>query len=374
MKMKRVAIIVPGGIGNGKFLQGVPSMVNLIERLSHEFEITVYSLIKTETKEVSKNFKLKSIPANTKTSSWIKVLLLLRCFLRDHLTNKYELVHAFWALPAGFLSVKLSKLFKIPCIVTLQGGETANLPDINYGNSLNEKNRKKILGVCKKVNKLIVLTNFQLAQLRLLGVNRDDIDIIPYGAEENLFRFNKSKNYVEPYKFIHIANLTEVKDQVTLLRTFKFIREKVDCHLTMIGDDYLESNIQKLVQEFELDKNVLFVNAVPHQELSKYLSGAHFMLHTSLHEAQAVVINEAMSSGVVVCGSRVGLLSDLASECCITAECRDYTDLAQKILDLIPDKERIDKMRTFAFYWSKDHSASWTYESYKKIYKRLTNS
>ncbi len=172
-----------------------------------------------------------------------------------------------------FLSVKLSKLFKIPCIVTLQGGETANLPEINYGNALNEKSRKKILEVCKKVNKLIVLTNFQLAQLTLLGVNRDDIEIIPYGAEEKLFRFNKSKNYVEPYKFIHIANLTEVKDQVTLLRTFKFIREKVDCHLTMIGDDYLESNIQKLVQEFELDKNVLFVNAVPHQELSKYLSG-----------------------------------------------------------------------------------------------------
>ena len=369
--MKRVAIIVPGGIGNGKFLQGVPSMVNLIERLSHDFEITVYSLIRTGTQEVSKNFKLKSIPANTKTSSWIKVLLLLPRFLRDHLTNKYDLVHAFWALPAGLLAVKLSKLFKIPCIVTLQGGETANLPEINYGNALNEKSRKKILEVCKKVNKLIVLTNFQLAQLTLLGVNRDDIDLIPYGAEEKLFRFNKTKNYVEPYKFIHIANLTEVKDQVTLLRAFKFIREKVDCQLTMIGDDYLESNIQKLVQEFDLNKNVLLVDAVPHQELNKYLSGAHFMLHTSLHEAQAVIINEAMSSGVVVCGSRVGLLSDLASECCITAECRDYTDLAQKILDLIPDKERIDKMRTIAFYWSRNHSASWTYESYKKIYIKV---
>jgi len=221
---------------------------------------------------------------------------------------------------------------------------------------LHEKSRKKILEVCKKVNKLIVLTNFQLTQLTLLGVNRDDIDIIPYGAEEKLFRFNKTKNYVEPYKFIHIANLTEVKDQVT------------------IGDDYLESNIQKLVQEFDLDKNVLLVDAVPHQELSKYLSGAHFMLHTSLHEAQAVVINEAMLSGVVVCGSRVGLLSDLAGERCISAECRDYTNLAEKILDLIPDKDRIDKMRTFAFYWSSNHSASWTYESYKKIYKRLTNS
>ena len=49
--MKKIAIIVPGGIGNGKFLKGVPSMVNLIERLSHDFEITVYSLIKTEAKE-----------------------------------------------------------------------------------------------------------------------------------------------------------------------------------------------------------------------------------------------------------------------------------------------------------------------------------
>jgi len=372
--MKRIAIIVPGGIGNGKFLQGVPSMINLIERLSNDFEITVYSLIKTETREVSKNFELKSIPANTKTSSLIKVLLLLPWFLRDHLTNKYILVHAFWALPAGFLAVKLSKMLKIPCIVTLQGGETANLPEINYGNALNEKSRKKVLEVCNKVNNLIVLTSFQLAQLTMLGVKREDIDIIPYGAEEILFRFDKTKNFIEPYEFIHIANLTEVKDQVTLLRAFKLIREKVDCQLTMIGEDYLESNIQILVRELNLDNNVLFVEAVPHQELNKYLSDAHFMLHTSLHEAQAVVINEAMLSGVVVCGSRVGILSDLAGECCISVECQDYTDLAERILDLIPDKERIDKMRTIASDWSRNHSASWTYESYKKIYKRLTNS
>jgi len=74
--MKRIAIIVPGGIGGGKFLQGVPSMVNLIERLSHDFEIVVYSLIKTEIKEVSKNYKLKSIPTSIKSPSWVKALLL----------------------------------------------------------------------------------------------------------------------------------------------------------------------------------------------------------------------------------------------------------------------------------------------------------
>jgi len=371
--VKRIAIIVPGGIGNGKFLQGVPSMVNLIERLSQDFDIVVYSLIKTEIKEVSKNFKLKSIPANIKSSSWIKVLLLLPWFLIDHLINRYDMVHAFWALPAGLLAVKLSKLFKIPCIITLQGGETANLPEINYGNILNEKSNKKTLEVCRKADKLVVLTNFQLAQLRLLGVHRDDIDIIPYGVEEKLFPFNIAKNFAQPYKFIHVANLTEVKDQVTLLKVFKFISEKINCRLTMVSDDFLQGKIQKLVQELGL-KNVLFVDAVPHQELNKYLSDSHFMLHTSLHEAQAVVINEAMSSGIVVCGSRVGLLYDLTGDFGISADCGDYTTLAEKILELISDKERIEKIRTSAYDWSINHSASWTYELYKKNYEKLTNN
>ena len=371
--MKRIAIIVPGGIANGKFLQGIPSMVNLIERLSHDFEITVYSLIKTEAKEISKTYKLKSIPASINSSSWVKALLFLPGFLIDHMIKRYDLVHAFWALPAGLLAVKLSKLFNIPCIITLQGGETANLQEINYGNILKERSKKKTLKVCKKADKLVVLTNFQLTQLRLLGVHRDDVDIIPYGAEDKLFPFNKTINFTAPYKFIHVANLTEVKDQATLLKVFKFISEKIDCHLTMIGDDFLEGKIQKLVQDLGL-KNVLFVDAVPHQELNKYLSDSHFMLHTSLHEAQAVVINEAMSSGVVVCGSRVGLLYDLTADFCISADCGDYTTLAEKILELISDKERIEKLRTSAYDWSVNHTAAWTYELYKKNYEKLTNN
>jgi glycosyltransferase involved in cell wall biosynthesis len=381
--MKRVAIIVPGGIGNGKFLQGVPSMVNLIERLSHDFEITVYSFqpevdeplaqIKTEIKEVSKNFKLKSIPTNIKLSSWIKALLLLFRFLIDYTINRYDLVHAFWVLPAGLISVKLSKIFNIPCIVTLQGGETANLPEINYGNIIAEKSKKRTLEVCKKADKLVVLTNFQLTQLRLIGVHREDIDIIPYGVEEKLFPFNKTQNFTEPYNFIHVANLTEVKDQETLIKVFKIISEKLICRLTIIGDDFLQNKIQKLVQDLEL-KNVLFVGAVPHQELNKYLADSHFMLHTSLHEAQAVVINEAMSSGVVVCGTRVGLIYDLTDDLCISTDCGDYTTLAEKILELISDKEGIEKMRTSAYNWSVNHSASWTYELYKKNYEKLTNN
>ena len=371
--MKRIAIIVPGGIGNGKFLQGVPSMVNLIERLSHDFEIIVYSLIKTEAKEVSKNYKLKSISAGIKSPGWIKALLFLSRFLIDHMQNRFVLLHAFWALPAGHIAVKLSKLLKIPCLVTLQGGETANLPEINYGNILNERSKKKTLEVCKKADKLVVLTNFQLIQLRSLDVHRDYIDIIPYGVEEKLFPFNKTKNFAEPYKFIHIANLTEVKDQETLLKTFKFLSEKIDCQLTMIGDDFLDGKIQKLAQDLGL-KNVFFVNAVPHQQLSKYLSDPHFMLHTSLHEAQAVVINEAMSNGVIVCGSCVGLLYDLTSDLCISVNCGDYIALAEKILDLISDKERIEKMRTSAYDWSVNHSATWTYESYKKNYEKLINN
>ena len=121
-------------------------------------------------------------------------------------------------------------------------------------------------------------------------------------------------------------------------------------------------------------KNVLFVDAVPHHELNKYLSDSHFMLHTSLHEAQAVVISEAMSSGVIVCGSRVGLLYDLTDDFCISADCGDYITLAEKILDLISDKERIEKMRTSAYDWSIKHSASWTYELYKKNFEKLINN
>ena len=47
-----------------------------------------------------------------------------------------------------------------------------------------------------------------------------------------------------------------------------------------------------------------------------------------------MVALEAMSLGTVVCGTAVGVMSDLSPEHCVTVEERNHVDLGDKILEV----------------------------------------
>ena len=155
-----------------------------------------------------------------------------------------------------------------------------------------------------------------------------DTHTIPLGVDPQKFSFGTPKPG-PPFKFLHVANLTEVKDQATLIRAFDLIRKEIDSHLTVVGPDYLNGQLQKLVAALGLTNHVTFTGPIPNIELPSSYRDAHFLLHSSLYESEAVVVLEAMSCGVAVCGTAVGILADLHEKCCLAARPRDYQGLAR---------------------------------------------
>jgi glycosyltransferase involved in cell wall biosynthesis len=55
-----------------------------------------------------------------------------------------------------------------------------------------------------------------------------------------------------PIQFLHIANLHPVKDQETLLRSFKLISDKVPAHLTIIGEGVLDARLKALAASLSI--------------------------------------------------------------------------------------------------------------------------
>jgi hypothetical protein len=70
---KKIAIIIPGGIGGGNFLQGIPVVEDLVIKLSESFDVTVYSLIKTDPAYIPQNFILKHTGLSYKRSALIRM-------------------------------------------------------------------------------------------------------------------------------------------------------------------------------------------------------------------------------------------------------------------------------------------------------------
>ena len=373
-RLKKIAILVPGGVGDKDFTKTNPTLVDFVARIAKEFDVTVYSLIsvaREKNPSIAENFKVRSIKTNHTDSLVKKSLLLVGLFLKDHLSDRYEIIHGIWAFPAGTIAVLLGKMFRLPVIVSLQGGEAANVPQIAYGNMFKRFLRIITLWTCRHADELTALTHYQWNEIMRFGLDRKNVHVVPYGADKANFAPVK-KTFAPPFRFLHVANLNEVKDQQTLLRAFAIISQNADCRLRIVGPDHLNGQLQQFIKELKIANKVEFLGHVPHEHLPAYYEWAHMMLHTSYYEGQAVVVAEAAASGVVVCGTRVGLIADLSDDGAVSVETSAYEDLAKKVLDLLDDRERFEAIRLNAIKWASTYDAEWTASQFVHLYDHLS--
>lgn len=358
-----IAIIIPGGIGTGKGNVGVPVLERLVRLLSKNFDITVFSLFRVNKDFQPSGFELIDVSHRISVIRFAKLLWSVRL---HHRKKNFRIVHGFWAIPAGMFAVVLAKLCKAKSIVSILGGDAISLPQINYGQLQRPRLRNLILRTLIRADVVIVLTQYLLDNLKRAGLQRDNVEIIPWGIDTELFSFHR-KPISSPVQFLHIANLHPVKDQETLLRAFKLISNETPSHLTMIGEGVSDAKIKLLATSLNLD-NISFVAPLPYDELPKYYAKADILLHTSLSEGQSEVVTEAMSSGVVVCGTKVGLMYDQPS-CCVSVDVGDYASLADKALGLLKDQHLFADIRQNAHQWATSHSIHWTVEQISKLYQ-----
>lgn len=358
-----VAIIIPGGVGTGHNNIGVPALERIIKLLALEFNITVFQLYKVNQGFKVDGFELIDLYSSNRILKSIKLFFV---FLKVHKRKRFQVIHGFWTLPSGLLAVLIGKIFQIKSIVSVMGGDAIAIPEIKYGQLQTTLNKKLILWTLHHADEVTALTRYLTNNLQNAGLKRSSIKIIPFGVDITQFTFLE-KPIVQPAHFLHVANLHPVKDQTTLLKAFKLISDTLPARLTIIGEGISKHEINTLINQLHLQDKVTCLGLLPHKDLPLYYHQADVLLLTSRSEGQGVVIAEAMSSGVLVCGTCVGLLYDLP-HCCISVPIQEHELLASKILELIHDVERAHIMRLEARTWAKDHSIHWTVESLKKLY------
>jgi glycosyltransferase involved in cell wall biosynthesis len=361
---KRIAIIIPGGIGTGKNNIGVPVLERIVRLLASDFEIVVFSLFKINPDYKPKDFSLLAI---THSISIFRYWKLFWAFRKNHRYSKFHVVHGFWALPSGCFAVLFGKLFGIRSLVSILGGDAMSLPEIGYGQLRNRLPRNLVFWTLRHADEVISLTQYLVDNLTYAGFQGKNIHIVPWGVDNSLFSYVEKK-ISDPVKFLHIGNLNLVKDQETLLRVFKIISEQVLSHLVIIGEGPQETRLKTLVHDLALVEKVTFQSLIPYEDLPSVYQQADILLHTSLSEGQCEVVTEAMSCGVIVCGTKVGLMYDLPS-CCVSVSVKDVARLASGVLAVCQDVHWQEHIRREAHRWAKQHDIAWTVKKVGRLYE-----
>lgn len=368
----KVLLIIPGGIASGIDNIGIPVINNFVNEIAQKVDLTVLSIYSIDQTNISTSYRLESLNLKPGVFGIKKIWFFLK-YLRDKKKCEYDLIHGIWTMPHGLYSLIASYYFKARSIVSLQGGCQANVKVIKYGGNTTLVKRFLNHFILNRTHAITAETEFQKKLISTKLYKK--VKVIYYGIDKDSVVDNIKSNYKLKDKkeidFIHVANLTAVKDQKTLLDSFSIINKKYNSKLTIVGPDYFNNKIQGYCKEIGLQDKVSFTGFLKNKEAIKRIKDADIMLHTSLYEGSGLSVIEAWAQGTLVCGTNVGIMSDFNKVNCLASEIGNPFLIAQNVFMLIENPNLCTKIAKAALGWTQKNDMSLYTEKIFSLYTNL---
>lgn len=261
--------------------------------------------------------------------------------------EQLDLIHVHYAIPhaiSAYLSKKIlqrqNKDIKIITTlhgtdITLVGLEPSYLPLVKFG--IEESDG---VTAVSRFLKEKTITNYNVEKEIKVIYNFIDTDLYQQTSQCCL----KNKLAPEGEKIlIHTSNFRPVKRVSDTIRILKQVKEKIPSKLVLIGDGPDRSECERLVREFNLVEDVVFLGK--QDRLEEILPIADVFLIPSQSESFGLAALEAMGCGVPVVSSSVGGLPELVNhnETGYVAEFGDVNRMAKYTVELLTKEKKYQK-------------------------------
>ena len=376
----KIAMVVTGGLHPSGTEQVVPSWLALFERLARKHEIHAFVLRHLP---VEQTYSLRGFTVHDLgRPSWplgltrmAQEIALMNAMRR---AGRFDLIHGFWADPAGVLAVRYGWRRRLPRIVTCDSGEFAGIPSIEYGSQRTERGRRAVASACGNATRVHVCSHYMASLAAQHGV---ETTIIPLVSDLTATTGRTAApGRLKPasiggntrFNILQIASLSRVKNQRMLIDALALVSQRIDAHLELVGEDTLGGELQRYAGEKGVADRVTFHGFLPQSELPARFAAADLYVQSSLHEAAGVSVLEAAAAGVPVVGTRVGYIADWAGVRATAIDGFDPVMIADAILRLHADPEKRRELADAAAAWAQQHDADAVAARFDELYGECT--
>jgi 1,2-diacylglycerol 3-alpha-glucosyltransferase len=196
-----------------------------------------------------------------------------------------------------------------------------------------------------------------------------EVRIVPTGIEiERFFNEKFEKEQIEQIRkelhltkddfvLLFVGRLAEEKNIQLLLDAQKrFIKENKNIKLVIIGSGPDYEKMLDWNSKHKLEKNIIFTNAIPWEEIPAYYQIADCFATASITETQGLTVIEAMAaSKPVICAYDDAFL-DVVEDDVNGYTFKTREEYEEIILSLSKDKERLARLSNQARLTSEKHS------------------
>jgi len=255
--------------------------------------------------------------------------------------KKYDCIHALFVVPSGICGWCLSRLFKIPLVLTALGGDVYDPSKRNSPHT--SRCLKFVISFLFNHSDKNTVESDNLREMILQYYSpQQPVHVIPLGFLRPVFmQKSRAELQIPEHRtiFISVGRLVKRKGYVYAIRALSTL--PAACfHYYIIGDGPEEADLKNLAISLGLEKNITFLGHVPDEMKFQYLAVSDIFLLPSIHEGFGICLLEAMHCGLPIVatnnGGQTDILKDRVNALLVPA--KDSDAFAGKIQELMLDK------------------------------------
>lgn len=207
---------------------------------------------------------------------------------------------AFFGMPSGAVAWLLKKLYRIPYIISLRGGDVPGFRPYDF------KTFHKLIGPFLRViwhtADAVIANSNGLRDLAVVFDSHTEIFIIPNGVDAT--RYTSLSRNGSPAKLFSVGRIVYQKGLDLGLRALAQLKD-LEWEWRIAGDGPQMDSLKLLAQELGIHERVIFLGWQSREELTRWYHHSNLFLFPSRHEGMPNAVLEAMSSGLPVVATKI---------------------------------------------------------------------
>jgi L-malate glycosyltransferase len=294
----------------------------------------------------------------------LKARVRYRRLLRQ---NDYDLIHAFFGFPTGWLCYRNAG--EAPYIISLRGSD---VPGQNARLQLDYKMLGPAFRAIWKKAAALVACSEGLKARALRFLPSVAIDVIPNGVELDRFYPSETEQGSEVLRLLTVGRLSVTKRVDILIDAVEMLhKEGYRLRFTIVGGGAVEPQLRQSVARKNLGDIVEIIGRRDPENMPQLYRQSDVFISASMQEGMSNAMLEAMASGLPIVTTRCEGLEELIADNGVIVERAEAEAVAAAIKKLADDRALCRQMGIAARKRAEQFSWSRAAESYLALYERL---
>ncbi len=306
--------------------------------------------------------------------------------------EKPDIIHAHSFPGLGNAIINSLKYFSIPFVFELRGLiEEAYVAMGKFGsfsiryNFLKQYDTQNL----RSADAVVTISQALVREIASRGIRREKIYTVPNGVDTDVFGLRARdphlvhKYGLDTFTWGYVGSLNGWDGLEYIIKAMPFIlKQEPNVKAVFVGGGPQEDNLRQLTRNLNLERNIVFIGRVPHDEIVRYYSVFDLICTPRPNTRVSNVVTplkplESMACEIPLVVSNVGALREMVidGQTGLFFKPEDEADLGRKVLALTRDEHMRSKLSRGGRKWVMENR-SWSelVKTYTSLYRKLIHN